>query len=179
MWSFKLLEVVCQKDYALNFQNFTTIENGFQKFQIFSILTTFCVHGWLKWSCRTSTTTSRVLETNSLRVTPFPFVRRAMGTANSFKTKRSKLKSWISSGNQVAFSQSLMQTVGCPTDEQQSTCRRNQPQRSVAKWRMCDDTWSVVYQSVVSILSKYHCIQHRKGSNTVRQRPYFDLSLQR
>ena len=35
MWSFKSLEAVCQKDYALNFQNFTTIEIGFQKFQIF------------------------------------------------------------------------------------------------------------------------------------------------
>ena len=35
MWSFKSLEVVCRKDYALKFQNFTTIENGSQKFQIF------------------------------------------------------------------------------------------------------------------------------------------------
>ena len=35
MWSFKSLEAVCQKVYALNFQNFTTIESGFQKFQIF------------------------------------------------------------------------------------------------------------------------------------------------
>ena len=35
MWSFRSLEAGCQKDYALNFQNFTTIKNGFQKFQIF------------------------------------------------------------------------------------------------------------------------------------------------
>ena len=105
MWSFKSLEVVCRKDYVLKFQNFINIENGFQNFQIFFILTTFYLHGWFKWSCRTSTTTPRVLETKSLRVTPFPFVRRAMGTANSFKTKRSKLKSWLRSGNQVACRQ--------------------------------------------------------------------------
>ena len=35
MWSFKSLEVVCGKDYVLKFQNFTTIENGSRKFQIF------------------------------------------------------------------------------------------------------------------------------------------------
>ena len=105
MWSFKSLEVVCRKDYVLKFQNFITIENGFQNFQIFFILTTFYLHGPFKWSCRTSTTTPRVLETKSLRVAPFPFVRRAMGTANSFKTKRSKLKSWLRSGNQVAYGQ--------------------------------------------------------------------------
>ena len=35
MWSFKSLEVVCRKDYALKFQNFTTTENGSQNFQIF------------------------------------------------------------------------------------------------------------------------------------------------
>ena len=45
MWSFKSLEAVCQKDYALSFQNFTTIEIGFQKFQIFSILTFFIFTG--------------------------------------------------------------------------------------------------------------------------------------
>ena len=36
MWSFRSLEAGCQKDYALNFQNFTTIKNGFQKIQFFS-----------------------------------------------------------------------------------------------------------------------------------------------
>ena len=35
MWRFKSLEVVCRKDYVLKFQNFITIENGFQNFQIF------------------------------------------------------------------------------------------------------------------------------------------------
>ena len=35
MWSFKSLQVVCRKDYALKFQNFTTTENGSQKMQIF------------------------------------------------------------------------------------------------------------------------------------------------
>ena len=35
MWSFKSLEVVCGKDYVLKFQNFTTIENGSRKLQIF------------------------------------------------------------------------------------------------------------------------------------------------
>ena len=35
MWSFKSLDVVCRKNYVLKFQNFTTIENGSQKFQIF------------------------------------------------------------------------------------------------------------------------------------------------
>ena len=102
MWSFKSLEIICRKDYVLKFQNFTTIENGSQKFQIFSILTSFYLHGWFKWSCRASKATPRVLEWESLRVTPFPFVRRAMGTANSFKTKRWKLKSWLRSANQVA-----------------------------------------------------------------------------
>ena len=43
-----------------------------------------------------------------------------------------------------------MQTKGCQTDKQHSTCRRTQPERSVAKWRQCDDTWSVVYQSGVN-----------------------------
>ena len=105
MWSFKSLEVICRKDYVLKFQNFTAIENGFEKFQIFSILTTFCHHGWFSWSCRTFATTRRVLETKFFRVTPFPFVRRAMGTANSFKTKRSKLKSSLRSGNEVAYRQ--------------------------------------------------------------------------
>ena len=103
VWSFKSLEVVCRKNYKVNFQNFTTIEIVFQKFQIFSILTTFYLHGWLKWSCKTSKATSRVVEVKPLRVTPFPFVRRAMGSANSFKTKRSKLKSTLRSGNQVAY----------------------------------------------------------------------------
>ena len=105
MWSFKSLEVVCGKDYVLKLQNFTTIENGSRKFQIFFILTTFCLHEWFKWSCKTSATTRRVPGTKSLRVTPFPFVRRAMGTANFFKNKRSKLKSWLRSGNQVAYGQ--------------------------------------------------------------------------
>ena len=41
MWSFKSLEIVCQKEDALNFQNFTTIENGFQKIQTFPFLTFF------------------------------------------------------------------------------------------------------------------------------------------
>ena len=45
MWSLKSWEPVCQKDYALNFQNLTTNENGFQKFQIFSILTSFVFTG--------------------------------------------------------------------------------------------------------------------------------------
>ena len=111
MWSFKSLEIVCQKEDALNFQNFTTIENGFQKIQTFPFLTFFFLYGWFKWSCRTSKTTSRVLERESLRVTPFPFVRRAMGTANSFKTKRSKLKFWLRSGNEVAYRQYLWQTL--------------------------------------------------------------------
>ena len=35
MWSFKSLEVVCRKDYVLKFQNFPTIEKGFQKVQVF------------------------------------------------------------------------------------------------------------------------------------------------
>ena len=47
-----------------------------------------------------------------------------------------------------------MQTKGCQTEKQHSTCRRTQPERSVAKWRQCDDTWSVVYQSVVIHVSK-------------------------
>ena len=45
MWSFKSLEIVCQKDDALNFQNFTTIDNGFQKFQTFPFLTFFIFTG--------------------------------------------------------------------------------------------------------------------------------------
>ena len=47
-----------------------------------------------------------------------------------------------------------LQTKGCQTEKQHSTCRRTQPERSVAKWRQCDDTWSVVYQSVVIHVSK-------------------------
>ena len=43
MWSFKSLEIVCQKEDALNFQNFTTIENGFQKIQTFPFLTFFFI----------------------------------------------------------------------------------------------------------------------------------------
>ena len=154
MWSFKSLEIVCRKDYVLKFQNFPTIEKGFQKIQTFPFLTFFYLYGWFKWSCRTSKTTSRVLERESLRVTPFPFVRRAMGTANTFKTKRSKLKSWLRSGNQMAFRHYVMQSICVQTDKQHSTCRRTQPERSVAKWRQCDDTWSVVYQSGVSILTR-------------------------
>ena len=126
----------------------------FKNFRFFSILTTFYLHGWFKWSCRTSKATPRTVEMKPLRGTPFPFVRRAMGTANSFKTKRSKLKSSLRSGTQVAFRQSLKQTICCQTDKQHSTCRRTQPERSVAKWRQCDDTWSVVYQSGVSILTR-------------------------
>ena len=83
----------------------------FSKVSDFFYFDKFCLHGCLKWSCRTSTTTPRVLERESLRVTPFPFVRRAMGTANCFKTKRSKLKFWLRSGNEVAYRQYLRQTL--------------------------------------------------------------------
>ena len=83
----------------------------FSKVSDFFFFDKFCFHGYLKWSCRTSTTTPRVLERESLRVTPFPFVRRAMGTANCFKTKRSKLKFWLRSGNEVAYRQYLRQTL--------------------------------------------------------------------
>ena len=126
----------------------------FKYFRFFSILTTFYLHGWFQWSCRTSKATPRTVEMKPLRGTPFPFVRRAMGTANSFKTKRSKLKSSLRSGTQLAFRQSLKQTICCQTDKQHSTCRRTQPERSVAKWRQFFDTWSVVYQSGVSILTR-------------------------
>lgn len=79
--------------------------NWFSKISDFFYFDNFYLHEWLKWSLRTSKAASRIVEVKPLRVTPFPFVRRAMGTANSFKTKRSKLKSSLRSGNQVAYGQ--------------------------------------------------------------------------
>ena len=45
MWSFKSLELVYRKNNVLNFQNFTTIDNGFQKFQTFPFWQHFVIMG--------------------------------------------------------------------------------------------------------------------------------------
>ena len=91
MWSFKSLEIVCQKDDALNFQNFTTIENGFQKFQTFPFLTIFYLYGWFKWNCRTTKATPRVLERESLS-DAVPIRPQGNGNGELLQNKKVKIE---------------------------------------------------------------------------------------